>query len=88
MKFVKGDTIASFVIAMVNIAGGLAIGLGQRGMSFGDALQVYTILTIGDGLVSQIPSLAVSIAAGLFVTRVACRPRAERRIWAPISMRN
>ncbi|SAK61957.1 type III secretion protein [Caballeronia pedi] len=71
MKFVKGDTIASFVIAIVNIAGGLAIGLVQHGMSFSDALQVYTILTIGDGLVSQIPSLVVSIAAGLLVTRVS-----------------
>lgn len=71
MKFVKGDTIASFVIALVNIVGGLAVGIGQRGMPFGDALQVYTILTIGDGLVSQIPSLVVSITAGLLVTRVS-----------------
>lgn len=71
MKFVKGDTIAGFVIALVNIAGGLAIGVIQRGMPFSDALQVYTILTIGDGLVSQIPSLVVSIAAGLLVTRVS-----------------
>ncbi|WP_322094048.1 flagellar biosynthesis protein FlhA [Paraburkholderia bannensis] len=71
MKFVKGDTIAGFVVAIVNIVGGLSIGIVQHGMSFGDALQVYTILTIGDGLVSQIPSLIVSIAAGLLVTRVS-----------------
>jgi len=71
MKFVKGDTIAGFVVAIVNIVGGLAIGIAQRGMTFGDALHVYTILTIGDGLVSQIPSLIVSIAAGLLVTRVS-----------------
>ncbi|WP_322062483.1 flagellar biosynthesis protein FlhA [Paraburkholderia sp. J63] len=71
MKFVKGDTIAGFVVAIVNIVGGLAIGVVQRGMPFGDALHVYTILTIGDGLVSQIPSLIVSIAAGLLVTRVS-----------------
>ncbi|HKU00326.1 MAG TPA: flagellar biosynthesis protein FlhA [Paraburkholderia sp.] len=71
MKFVKGDTIAGFVVAVVNIVGGLSIGVVQRGMTFGDALHVYTILTIGDGLVSQIPSLIVSIAAGLLVTRVS-----------------
>jgi type III secretion protein V len=71
MKFVKGDTIASFVVALVNIVGGLAVGILQHGMTFGDALHVYTLLTIGDGLVSQIPSLVVSISAGLLVTRVS-----------------
>ncbi len=71
MKFVKGDTIAGMVVALVNIVGGLAVGIGQRSMSFGDALHTYTILTVGDGLVSQIPSLIVSIAAGLLVTRVS-----------------
>ncbi|MFM0176090.1 FHIPEP family type III secretion protein [Paraburkholderia sediminicola] len=71
MKFVKGDAIAGLVVALVNIAGGLAVGIGQRGLSFGDALHTYTILTVGDGLVSQIPSLIVSISAGLLVTRVS-----------------
>lgn len=71
MKFVKGDAIAGLIVALVNIVGGLAVGVAQRGMSFGDALHSYTILTVGDGLVSQIPSLIVSIAAGLLVTRVA-----------------
>lgn len=71
MKFVKGDSIAGLVVALVNIVGGLAVGIGQRGMSFGDALHTYTILTVGDGLVSQIPSLIVSISAGLLVTRVS-----------------
>jgi len=71
MKFVKGDAVAGLVVALVNIAGGLAVGIAQRGMSFGDALHTYTILTVGDGLVSQIPSLIVSVAAGLLVTRVA-----------------
>ena len=71
MKFVKGDSIAGLVVALVNIIGGLTIGVGQRGMSFSDALHTYTILTVGDGLVSQIPSLIVSIAAGLLVTRVS-----------------
>jgi type III secretion protein V len=71
MKFVKGDAVAGLVVALVNIAGGLAVGIAQRGMSFSDALHTYTILTVGDGLVSQIPSLIVSIAAGLLVTRVS-----------------
>jgi len=71
MKFVKGDAMAGLVVALVNIVGGLAVGIAQRGMSFGDALHTYTILTVGDGLVSQIPSLIVSVAAGVLVTRVA-----------------
>jgi type III secretion protein V len=71
MKFVKGDAIAGIVITIVNILGGLAIGVGQRDMSALDALQTYGLLTIGDGLVSQIPSLLISTAAGLVVTRVA-----------------
>ncbi|MBO6939212.1 MAG: type III secretion system export apparatus subunit SctV [Deltaproteobacteria bacterium] len=71
MKFVKGDAIAGIVITVVNILGGLAIGVAQRDMSAGDALQTYGLLTIGDGLVSQIPALLISTAAGLVVTRVA-----------------
>jgi type III secretion protein V len=71
MKFVKGDVIASFVIALVNIIAGLAIGVGQRGMDVGSALRRYGLLTIGDGLVSQIPSLVLATSAGILVTRVA-----------------
>lgn len=71
MKFVKGDAVAGLVVALVNIVGGLAVGIAQRGMSFADALHTYTILTVGDGLVAQIPSLIVSVAAGLLVTRVS-----------------
>lgn len=70
MKFVKGDAIAGLIIILVNILGGLAIGTMQRGMAMGDALQVYSILTIGDGLVAQIPALFISITAGIIVTRV------------------
>lgn len=69
MKFVKGDAIIGVIIAIVNILGGIAIGMLYRGMSMGDAVQTYTVLTIGDGLVSQIPSLIVSITAGLIITR-------------------
>lgn len=71
MKFVKGDVIASLVITAVNIVGGLAIGVGQRGMPVTDALKRYGLLTIGDGLVSQIPALILSTAAGVLVTRTA-----------------
>jgi type III secretion protein V len=71
MKFVKGDVIASLVITVVNILGGLAIGVGQKGMPAVDALKRYGLLTIGDGLVSQIPALVLSTAAGVLVTRVA-----------------
>jgi type III secretion protein V len=71
MKFVKGDVIASFIIAIINILGGLLIGIFQRGMGAEEALKKYGLLTIGDGLVSQIPALLLSTAAGILVTRVA-----------------
>ena len=71
MKFVKGDVIASLVILVVNLLGGLAIGVGMKGMPAVDALKRYGLLTIGDGLVTQIPALILSTAAGVLVTRVA-----------------
>ena len=71
MKFVKGDAIATIVIAMVNIAGGLAIGTLVRGMSFGAAAGKYTIMTIGDGLAAIISSMLITVSAGLVVTRVS-----------------
>jgi flagellar biosynthesis protein FlhA len=70
-KFVKGDAIAGLIINVINIVGGFIIGIGQRGLSLTDALQQYTILTIGDGLVSQVPALLISTAAGMVVTRSA-----------------
>ncbi|MEE9504661.1 MAG: FHIPEP family type III secretion protein, partial [Thermodesulfobacteriota bacterium] len=70
-KFVRGDAIAGIVITLVNILGGLIIGVLQQGMSLSTAAQNYTLLTIGDGLVSQIPALVVSTAAGIVVTRAA-----------------
>ena len=79
MKFVKGDAIASIVIAIVNILAGLAIGTLMHDMSVGDALQRYAILTVGDGMVSQIPSLLVSIAAGVVITRVGSGDAADRQ---------
>jgi type III secretion protein V len=71
MKFVKGDVVASLVIVVVNILGGLAIGVAMRGMPVAAALRRYGLLTIGDGLVTQIPALVLSTAAGVLVTRVA-----------------
>lgn len=70
-KFVKGDAIAGLIINGINIIGGFIIGVAQRGMDFTEAVQTYTILTIGDGLVSQIPALIIATAAGLVVTRSA-----------------
>ncbi|MCQ8182866.1 flagellar biosynthesis protein FlhA [Methylomonas sp. SURF-1] len=69
-KFVRGDAVAGIIIMFVNMIGGLAIGVGQHGMSFADAANVYVLLTIGDGLVAQIPSLLLSVAAAMVVTRV------------------
>ena len=69
-KFVRGDAIAGILILLINIVGGLAIGMAQYNLGFGDALRVYALLTIGDGLVAQIPSLLLSTAAAIIVTRV------------------
>jgi type III secretion protein V len=71
MKFVKGDAIAGMIIIAVNMIGGITIGTMQNGMSVTDAMQRYSLLTIGDGLVSQIPALFISITAGFIVTRVS-----------------
>lgn len=70
-KFVRGDAMAGLIINIVNIIGGFVIGMAQRGMSFTDALQNYTLLTVGDGLVTQIPALIIATAAGMVVTRSA-----------------
>ncbi|HTD65786.1 MAG TPA: flagellar biosynthesis protein FlhA [Candidatus Limnocylindria bacterium] len=72
-KFVRGDAIAAILITLINIVGGFAIGMAQRGMSMSEALQRFTILSIGDGLVSQIPALITSTAAGILVTRAASK---------------
>ncbi len=70
-KFVRGDAIAGILILLINIVGGLAIGMGQHGLDMGTALHNYVLLTIGDGLVAQIPSLLLSTAAAIIVTRVS-----------------
>jgi type III secretion protein V len=71
MRFVKGDAIAALVVVFVNLFGGLLIGTMQKGMKMSEAIHVYSILSIGDGLVAQIPSMFIAIAAGIVVTRVA-----------------
>ena len=70
-KFVRGDAIAGILIVFINLIGGFAIGMLQHGMAFGDAMRTYSLLTIGDGLVAQVPSLVLSTAAALIVTRVS-----------------
>ena len=68
-KFVRGDAVAGIIITVVNVVGGILIGFFQRDMEITQALETYTILSIGDGLVTQVPSIIVSIAAGILVTR-------------------
>jgi flagellar biosynthesis protein FlhA len=70
-KFVRGDAVAGIIITLVNIVGGFAIGVFQMGLSLGEALQKFTLLSIGDGLVSQIPALILSVGAGILVTRAS-----------------
>jgi type III secretion protein V len=71
MKFVKGDVIAGLIITLINLLGGVAIGVFQNGLTAAEAASTYALISIGDGLVSQIPSLTIAIAAGIVVTRVA-----------------
>ncbi|MDR2441943.1 MAG: type III secretion system export apparatus subunit SctV [Deltaproteobacteria bacterium] len=78
MKFVKGDSIAGLIVAAVNIIGGTLIGVTQNGLTAGESIQLYGILTIGDGLVSQIPSLLVAISAGILVTRGGGKPKTAK----------
>src|SRR5690554_7810795 len=70
-KFVRGDAVAGLLILFINVIGGLVIGMGQHGLSFTEAGHIYVLLTIGDGLVAQIPSLLLSTAAAIMVTRVS-----------------
>lgn len=72
-KFVRGDAVAGILITLINIIGGLSIGMMQRDMSLDESLRIYTLLSIGDGLVSQIPALVLSFAAGLLITRTSGR---------------
>lgn len=83
-KFVKGDAIAGLVITIINIVGGLAIGVVQQGMNFADAARTYTLLTVGDGLVSQIPALIVATAAGIVVSSAGSESNLGKNISSQI----
>jgi flagellar biosynthesis protein FlhA len=84
-KFVRGDAIAGIVITFINIIGGIIIGVLQQGMPFQEALRTYTILTIGDGLVAQIPALIISSAAGIVVTQSASDKSVGRQLSEQLS---
>ncbi|HEV09300.1 MAG TPA: flagellar biosynthesis protein FlhA, partial [Sulfurihydrogenibium azorense] len=84
-KFIRGDAVAGIIITFINIIGGIIIGMVQKGMDFQTALQNFTILTIGDGLVSQIPALITSTAAGLMVTRAASEMNLGKEIFSQLT---
>lgn len=84
-KFVKGDAIMGIIITVINIVGGIIIGMLQSGMAIGEVLQLYTIATVGDGLVSQIPALLISTATGIIVTRAASENNLGRDITEQLS---
>jgi flagellar biosynthesis protein FlhA len=83
-KFVRGDAIAGLIITSINIVGGLAIGIGRHAMDFGDAANTFTTLTVGDGLVTQIPALLVSTAAGIVVTKGGVEGKADAALVAQL----
>jgi flagellar biosynthesis protein FlhA len=84
-KFVRGDAIAGLLITFINIVGGVIIGVGQQHLTFNDAADTYTLLTIGDGLVTQIPALIVSVAAGLLVSKAGINASADRALFGQLA---
>ena len=83
-KFVRGDAIAGLIITGINIFGGIIIGYTRHGMTLGEAADVFTKLSVGDGLVSQIPALVVSLAAGLLVSKGGTRGSADKAIFGQL----
>jgi flagellar biosynthesis protein FlhA len=84
-KFVRGDAIAGLLITFINIIAGMIIGIGQQGLTMGEAAEAYTLLTVGDGLVSQIPAIIVSTAAGMVVTKAGVSGSAEKAVFGQLS---
>ncbi|MDO8288604.1 MAG: flagellar biosynthesis protein FlhA [Parvibaculum sp.] len=84
-KFVRGDAVAGLLITFINIIGGIIVGVVQNDLSFADATHTYTVLSVGDGLVSQIPALIVSTAAGLLVSKVGVEGAADKAMFAQLS---
>lgn len=85
-KFVKGDAIAGLIITAINVIGGIIIGVVQHKLPFGEAASTYTIMTIGDGLVSQIPALIISIAAGMVVSKAGVEGSADKALTTQLAM--
>ncbi|MBN8920847.1 MAG: FHIPEP family type III secretion protein, partial [Rhizobiales bacterium] len=84
-KFVRGDAIAGILVTFINVVGGMVIGIAQQGMPFSEAAHTYTLLTIGDGLVTQIPALIVSTAAGLLVSKAGVSGAADKALLRQLS---
>ena len=84
-KFVRGDAIAGLLVVFINIIGGMIIGIAQQGVSFADAASSYTLLTVGDGLVTQVPALIVSTAAGLLVSKAGLGEAADKALLRQLS---
>jgi flagellar biosynthesis protein FlhA len=84
-KFVRGDAIAGLLVVLINIIGGMVIGIVQQGLSFADAAHTYTLLTVGDGLVTQVPALIVSTAAGLLVSKAGVSGAADKALLSQLS---
>ncbi|HLN23617.1 MAG TPA: flagellar biosynthesis protein FlhA [Patescibacteria group bacterium] len=84
-KFVRGDAVAGLMITFINVIGGMIIGMAQQGLSFSQAADFYTKLTVGDGLVTQIPALIVSIAAGMLVTKAGLQESTEKALFAQLA---
>ena len=84
-KFVRGDAIAGLLVVFVNVIGGMIIGMAQQSLTFADAARTYTLLTVGDGLVTQIPALIVSTAAGLLVSKAGVSGAADKALMKQLS---
>ena len=84
-KFVRGDAIAGLLVVLINVIGGMVIGILQQGLTFAEAAQAYTLLTVGDGLVTQVPALIVSIAAGLLVSKAGVAGAADKALLSQFS---
>src|SRR2546426_570849 len=84
-KFVRGDAVAGLLVVFINVIGGMIVGIAQQGMSFADAARTYTLLTVGDGLVTQVPALIVSTAAGLLVAKAGVSGAADKALIGQLS---
>src|SRR6185437_4899092 len=84
-KFVRGDAIAGLLVVFINVIGGMVIGIAQQGLSFSEAARTYTLLTVGDGLVTQVPALIVSTAAGLLVAKAGVSGAADKALLKQLS---